>query len=260
MGYKRLTDSQWEKAPWEFKVAVGYSGRFSTILRYGYNSQISQGSFEDVWNVGGSLEYLTDAENIDLLSTSADDTELGTGAQNVILTGVDFEYKRLIENIALNGIVAVTTVNKFLRVETMRVDNVGSGGLNAGEINATSNLSATIQAQIEVGLGASSGTFVTIPDGFFGIITAIRASSEGSDPAIIDFQTRQEGKGFIVGYRISLIAGGSTELNFMRFGAPVLVPPHTDLKVRAIYDSGGANRVVAAGINGYLIDQREVNT
>ena len=260
MGYTRLTEDQWEKAPWEFKVAIGYSGRFSTILRFGYNDQIAQATFEDVWNVGGSLEYLTDAEFMDVVSTSADDTELGTGAQSVTLTGVDFEYKRLIETIPLDGLTPVQTKDKFLRVETMRVDDVGSGLINAGQIDATSNLSATIQSRIEVDLGAASGTFVTIPDGFFGILTAVRSSTEGSDPAIIDFQTRQEGKGFIVGYRTSLTAGGTTELDFMRFQAPVLIPPHTDLKVRGIYDAGGTNRVISAGISLYLIDQREINT
>ncbi len=260
MGYTRLTEDQWQKAPWEFKVAVGFSGRFFTILRFGYNDQISQAGFEDVWNVGGTLEYLTDAEFIDIVSTSAADTELGTGAQSVRLMGVDFEYKRLLETVPLDGLTPVQTQNKFLRVETMRVDDVGSGLINAGEIDATSNLSATIQCRIEVDLGASSGTFITIPDGFFGLITAVRASTEGADPAVIDFQTRQEGKGFIVGYRTSLTAGGTTELDFMRFQAPVLAPPHTDIKVRGIYDAGGATRVMSAGISLYLIDQREINT
>jgi len=225
MGYQRLTEDQWGKAPWEFKVTVGYSGRFSTILRFGHNDQITQAGFEDIWNVGGSLQYLTDAENINLISTSADDTALGTGAQSVTLVGVDFEYKRLVETVALNGIVAAPTINKFLRVETMRIDDVGTGLINAGEIDAIASLSATIQCRIEADLGASSGTFVTVPDGFFGIATAIRSSTEGSDPAVIDFQTRQEGKGFIVGYRTSLTAGGTTELDFMRFQAPVLIPP-----------------------------------
>lgn len=260
MGYTRLTEEQWEKAPWEFKVAVGYSGRFSTILRFGYNDQITQAAFEDVWNVGGNLQYLANAEFMDVVSTSAADTELGTGAQTVGLTGVDFEYKRLFETIPLNGLTPVQTKNKFLRVETMRIDDVGSGEINAGEIDATADLSGTIQCRIEIDLGASSGTFITIPDGFFALITAVRASTEGTDPAIIDFQTRLEGKGFIVGYRTSLTAGGTTELDFMRFQAPVLAPPHTDIKVRGIYDAGGSNRVISAGISLYLIDEREINT
>ncbi len=259
MAYKRLTQAGWEKPPWEFKVATGFSNRFSTILRFGLNENVGMQSLEDIWNVGGDLQYLTDAEFIDVVSSDAGDAAAGIGAQTVTLSGVDFEYKRLVEEISLNGLTPVQTINKFLRVETMRVGDVGTSLINLGTITGTANLSATVQVQIEIDLGASSGTFITIPDGFFGFATAIRAATEGTDAAVIDFQTRLEGKGFIVGYRTNVPAGGTTIVDFMRFQAPVVIPPHTDIKVRGIHDTGGADTTISAGISLYLIDQREMN-
>lgn len=54
MGYQRYGADEWQLAPWEFKVASGYENRFSSGVRFGLNEQITQTSFEDIWNVGGN--------------------------------------------------------------------------------------------------------------------------------------------------------------------------------------------------------------
>ncbi len=69
--------------------------------------------------------------------TSSDNTKdvaAGTGAKKVKVYGLGVGYVPLIEEIALNGNTAVTTVNTFLRVFAVAVSLVGTDKVQAGDI------------------------------------------------------------------------------------------------------------------------------
>ena len=259
MVYTRLKQDNWEKPPWEFKVLTGFSNRFSTIVRFGYNSAVGLMNFEDVWSVGGNLQYLTSAQTLSVVSTDATDSSIGTGAQTIIISGLNNGFSPITETVNLNGLTPVITANRFLRVSRMVVDDSGTNGVNAGDIIATATGAGTIQAQIDTDLGANVATFITIPDGFYGMVTAIQAGAEGVDSILVDFQLREQRKGFNVIFRSAIPAGNNTFVDLMRFRSPVLIKPHSDIKVRAIRSTPGGDTTVSAGIHLYLIDEREIN-
>ena len=111
---------------WDFPIRVG-TGHVEGIYpqnKYGFNPAIVD-SLEDIWNAGGVLEYLSSAETMDIVSSSANDTAAGTGARTIEVAGVDNDCNPVYEIVTMNGGTEVTTVNAFYRVNRMRVMTTG---------------------------------------------------------------------------------------------------------------------------------------
>ena len=70
-------------------AAAGQDRGVETKAQVGFNDSIGS-TLEDIWPPGGLLIYLDNAENMDVSSTSTDDALLGTGAQRVLIKGLDF--------------------------------------------------------------------------------------------------------------------------------------------------------------------------
>ena len=79
--------------PTDYKYEVARSKRQgdTTWNKYGYNNDID-GTAETVWPVGGLLTRLTSASTLSIVSTSASDTSAGTGAQSIIVYGIDANF------------------------------------------------------------------------------------------------------------------------------------------------------------------------
>ncbi len=258
MGYLRLLQDQWQKPPWEFKIATGYGGRFRAEHKFGHNPTVGL-TFEDIWSVGGNFSYLTSPETMEIDSTSAADASAGTGAQKIKIFGLDGGYKDINEEVTMNGTSNVTTTNSYLRITRMFITDVGSGDVNAGDIQATATTSSTIQGEIETDLGQSSMALATIPDGFYAILAGIRTAATGLDTATIDFQEREEGKGWRVLNRDNIPTATISDSHLMRFQAPILISPRSDLKIRGMKASAVGTTNIEASFSYYLIDEREIN-
>jgi hypothetical protein len=71
-----------------------------------------------------------------VVSTSANDTAAGSGAQTIILNYLTTAFVLKSETLALNGLTPVNTVNTDIAyVESIQVATVGAGQVNAGTIN-----------------------------------------------------------------------------------------------------------------------------
>lgn len=96
----------------------------------------------EVFNVLADGNYaptlLMAASTIQLSSESADDTLAGVGAQIVLVTGLDANFDEITESVNMNGQVAsVATTALFLRLNELRVTQVGSGGNNKANLYAS---------------------------------------------------------------------------------------------------------------------------
>lgn len=111
---------------------------WAPVLLYGSKLDVDAATDGSVWR--GPSDFIslpTTAGPCSLLSTSADDTALGTGAQNVLVTGVDANWDPLTELKALDGLTPVVTSADFLRINELRVLAAGTGETNAGDITAS---------------------------------------------------------------------------------------------------------------------------
>jgi hypothetical protein len=91
-----------------------------------------------------------------IVSTSASDTALGTGARTVIITYYDQTCTGpFTETVTLNGLTAVNTVaTNICFIERIQVLSVGSNGSNVGTLNLYTGLNATGTIFAAVGVGA----------------------------------------------------------------------------------------------------------
>lgn len=260
MGYTRLLPDQWEKPPWEFKIASLFDGRFFDFNKFGFSADLNNSTFVDIWSPGGNLSFLSSAEVMDINSSDAGDADGGVGARKLRIFGLDNDFKLVGEEITLLGLTIVPTVNSYIRVFRMVCTDVGSAESNVGIIKATAATAATLQSQIEIDLGQSAAAITTIPDGFFGLITSFQAGMAGGDSGIVDFQTREQGEAWRVRQRSTIPTGSDVTFDFTRFKSPIVVAPRSDVKMRAIKDGGGGSAGATGTFDYYLIDQREINT
>lgn len=125
--------------------------------KFGYNNDVDTAAAETIWAQGGTFSPLSTARALDIVSSSTDDdgSPEGTGAHSLIVWGVDANRENQIEIVTLNGTTTVTTSNTWLGVNRMAVYRAGSGFANAGNITATAQTDATVQAYIPAGDGTS---------------------------------------------------------------------------------------------------------
>jgi len=89
---------------------------------------------EAIWPLGGVYPFPAAAAATDIVSDSADDAAAGTGARFVQVTGLDAEYRAIVEIVQMDGVTPVTLKNQFLRINRVQVGMAGSAGSNVGEI------------------------------------------------------------------------------------------------------------------------------
>lgn len=92
------------------------------------------------------------AQQMQVVSSSANDTAAGTGAQQVELTYLTTPatgFQKKTETVTLNGLIPVLTVNTDIyRIDRFKVSRVGATGTSAGNISLQSVGGATTFEQI----------------------------------------------------------------------------------------------------------------
>lgn len=153
----------------EVAIAQGLFQNYSIVNKFGYNSSISTGTTpEDIWEGGGVYTgFATDAETVQVLSSSAADAAAGTGARTIRVTGLDANYNVQQETITLNGTTPVNGLLNFIRVHTATIITAGSSGVNAGAITVRqTTTTANVFLSIVIGRNQSNCSAYTIPAGY----------------------------------------------------------------------------------------------
>lgn len=140
---------------YRYEVARGLRQGRTTWNKWGYNEDIDTAAAEVVWPIGGSLTKLTTASTLSVVSTSASDTSGGTGANSIIIYGIDANRLSQTEVVTMNGLTPVVTANTWLGVNRMAIFVSGSAEANVGTIDATATTGGSTQAQIPVGEGST---------------------------------------------------------------------------------------------------------
>lgn len=185
-------------------IAGGLVPGVTLVNKFGLNPDIDTGTVpEDVWGGGGVYTGFPDIapEFINVFSSSANDTLLGTGARTVLVTGLGENWQIQTETIALNGITPSASTLKFRRVHTMRTLTAGSGGVNAGDITVRYETTTSVVFLVMVaGRNQTNNVSFTIPDGYTGYLTkvhgVIRLPGTATDNASGNLWIREFGEVF----------------------------------------------------------------
>jgi len=245
--------------PFELQVSRGQIAYHESLFKFGFNPDVDD-SLETVWAEGGLYSYLSSATVLKVSSSSANDTSAGTGARTVELFGLDADYDEINETVTLSGQTAVNTTQSFLRVNRMIVRSAGTGGTNAGVIYAgtgtvTAGVPANKYATVAAGDGQSLMALWTVPRGYTAYVTQTDitvATTQNNKYATITFLARPFGEVFQV--KDKFVKSESGHMQVYTF--PLKFEEKTDLEMRCIGDSSGANIAVSAAFDVVYIQNR----
>jgi hypothetical protein len=237
-------------------VGVGIIANQSRVTALGHNPNIPLAqAAADVWEGGGDYPFLTTASQLEVLSSSANDTAAGTGARTVLISGLSSTYAIISEVITLNGVTPVTTVNSYLRVNIFTTTSSGSGKVNAGDLTLRVISGGSTQSIARAGFGFGRNAIYTVPAGNTLFVQSIVFTISASDPKTTtgcEFAIKQ----------ISSTGNARIPLTFQilsttpyrheaKFG--IVLTEKTDFIIR-VTTTGQINSNVTAAMEGVLIN------
>lgn len=163
-----------------------------TVANLGVNNNVTTTS-ADLWTGGTDVILLSTAETLNIVSTSANDTSVGTGARTVLVFGLDAEGLELSEVVTLNGTTNVLTTAPFFRINELIVLTAGTGGLNAGVITATSSGSSILVAHMVAGVNRAQQAHYTVPSNKYFLVRWVALSSNKGASQEFDFFYQEPG-------------------------------------------------------------------
>lgn len=230
--------------PFELQVARGQISYHESFCQFGINSGVNQ-TLETVWVGGDAYAFPSAATTTTISSSNAADTSAGTGAQTVLVDGLNADYDRVTEVALLNGQTGVTLTNQYLRVNKVTVLTAGTGGTSAGSIFVgTGTVTTGVPAVVLNRTGASSNEsesgFYSVPAGHSAYITRwTMSSSNNTANEATRFVLRVRPFGGVFGYKAvyNLPGNGIYECEA---AYPVAIPEKADLEVMALTTAGAA--------------------
>jgi len=145
--------------PFDLQVARGQIAGHTTVSLFGYQAAVSATSIP-VWENAAAYVYPTTATTLTCSSTSV----LDVSPAAFVINGLDSNFNPISETVILNGTTAVTTVNKYYRVNGLQMVGVASGQTSNAGIITVKQTTNTL-AQINAGIGKSQSTVYTVPAG-----------------------------------------------------------------------------------------------
>ena len=238
--------------PFELQVARGQVAYHTPQFKFGFNPDVDD-SEETVWAQGGSYSYLSSSSVLKVSSSSTADDSAGTGARTVQLYGLDADYNEINETVTLDGQTAVNTTNSFLRINRMVVRSAGTGEKNAGVIYAgtgtvTAGVPANKYATIAIGDNQTLMALWTVPAGHTAYLLQkdlTVATAQNNKYATIRLVARPEGEVFQTKDKHVL----DNNVLHQKYDTPLKFEEKTDIEVRCVGDSSGANISVSAGLD-----------
>lgn len=242
--------------PFEIAVSIGEVKGYKLITLVAVNSDVDTVS-ETIWEEEGIYVFPSAATIMTVSSDSVNDTAAGTGARNVIISGLDTNYDEITETVILNGTTAVSTINLFLRVQGngLTVTDSGSLGGNDGSIfigigTVTAGKPATVFGLINPGKNRSHVGVFTVPNNKMLKVENLTFSTGSAKFIVLEPFERPFGLNTFINIA-----------SFSMFQATAIIPANfsqarfekTDIDIRAFIDVGsGAGKVQFTAI---LIDK-----
>lgn len=163
------------------EVGKGIYPKLSTMLKFGRNVNVTS-TASDVWDARTVSTTPNIATLITVVSGSADDNAATTGADTMLIQGLDTNFEEQEETVSLLGIGTVTSANSYTRVHRMAITSAGSQGKNVGTITATYQGTGTA-AMIEPNNNQTLMALYTVPSNKKALLTSWYLNSDRSSGA-----------------------------------------------------------------------------
>ena len=222
-------------------VAMGDIAGHSLVIVRGHNPDIDSSTEEDVWEVGGTITYLTSGETMEIASSSAQDGVAGTGALTVLVNGCSGTGAAQTEIITTNGTTDVQTLNSYLRVNSLIVLTAGTNEANVGNLTATATTAGTVQCEMDAGEGISQNSHYCVPLATTGYLykvelNAAKISGGGSPEIEFKGMARPNGAAWLQLFDKKMDTSVTDEID-LDLPFPTAMAALTDIKFRADTDT-----------------------
>ena len=239
----------------DLAISRGHTLGYRTLYKFGYNPDVN-GDEETIWEQGGDYPWLDSAVTMFVSSTSVNDTSGGSGANTILIQGLDENYVEIEETVTLNGQTQVTTQLSYLRIYRAFVTLAGSSGTSGGIIyvgssGATGGVpNGTVYANLSIGNQTQIAAY-TVPAGhtlYLDEINITAALSLANKRVNASFHTRDFGSNVFRTRFINVLQ--SSQLKQL-FKYPQEFAEKTDVEVRV--STNTSNNPIAASFQGVLI-------
>ena len=239
----------------DLAISRGHTLGYRTLYKFGYNPDVN-GDEETVWEQGGNYPWLDSAVTMFVSSTSVNDTSGGSGANTILIQGLDENYVEIEETVTLNGQTQVTTQLSYLRIYRAFVTLAGSSGTSGGIIyvgssGATGGVpNGTVYANLSIGNQTQIAAY-TVPAGhtlYLDEINITAALSLANKRVNASFHTRDFGSNVFRTRFINVLQ--SSQLKQL-FKYPQEFAEKTDVEIRV--STNTSNNPIAASFQGVLI-------
>lgn len=125
----------------------------------------------------------------------------GTGANVIIVKGINENYQEVSEAVQLDGVTAVNTTNKYLYINSMEAATVGTNLSNVGTITATAATDSTVTSTIGIGLNQSLQGIFMLPsdnDGTLKFVNCSAYNATAGAVTTIDMYVKRVGRPWVV--------------------------------------------------------------
>jgi hypothetical protein len=227
--------------PYELLVAQGKVQDVTNVNIYGTQSAVGA-TFIPVWENATAYTYPASAIQMTLYSSSASDTNV-----TVRINGLDSSYNAITEVLTLtNGATGVTTVNSYLRINSMNV--LMTSLVNpVGTLRLSNSAKTVTYAQIGIGIGRTQMTIYTVPAGYTFYLERVNAyTSSGNNKTTY--------------YRAATISQTGIVQNILttpfvtNYTVDRIVPrPYTEKTDIQYQASSDATSYVSIQVEGYLV-------
>ncbi len=252
-----------------FRLAKGEIPGAKGVSVTGRNTDVDKSDVpEDIWDGGSepnnNIIWVppTTARIHDIASTDAadDGAPVGTGARTLRVFGLTaWNVPEVFEDIILDGVTNVPTVNAYVTINHMQVLTFGSVGENVGTITATAQVDGTITAEISISFGQTlmgiygfcSRSTLQITN-FFTNWNKLEATSGQTDVTLLaNLRPDQADGGFVHSAKLGMFGSGNTYVyNEIKPYAPIPGPALLKLQVE---DTSEDNVDVVAGFGAILV-------
>ena len=237
-------------------VSLGNYGQSKDFIsKFGENPSLGTSTSEDIISQGGLYPFVSVSEKVSLVSSIATDTSAGTGAQSVVISGLDENFYRIKETIITNGITAVQSTKTYIRIFRAFVGDVGTSGLNNGDITIIGvDVPGNTYASILTGCGQTLMAIYTIPMGFTGYVVGYSFGVTRTQPASADVKifTREFEKSWRI-RRFKSVSAQGKNTDLTDFNFYIKLPEKSDIRLNA--DVSLTNTGVHGGFDILLIKQ-----
>ena len=157
---------------WDRAAYGAFPGEVTYVELVGHNAAITT-TFEPLWGESAAYTLLTAALSTPYCaSTSTADDAGSTGAEAMVVTGVDTSYNAWTQTLTMDGQTSVNlTTTSIYFINSMRISGAGSGFSNAGVVACgtganTSGDPAVIHSYMALGQGVAESAMYVVPAGY----------------------------------------------------------------------------------------------